>query len=781
MSYQIIQLIKYEHQGKEKTTDRLIKSLDSFEEIVGDFEKHVSNIDPDDRVNLFFTPQECSSTKRDSVSQDNLFFDIDDVPQEYAEKVGRVTCEALNVNYNETLVIHSGNGLHLVIGLTDKLIVTATAQKDPNSDYRKYMPHYRALCDKINKALRENDLPGKADDQVFSRAHMVRYPNTHNIKKKKAPSVSELMQGEFKRINYDIIEMSGVKEKIEAPRADSMSNSVVDKFYPNPDTEAILEGCNFLKWGKEFPEQVTEPMWFAGASVFRKLDNGEELFQEWSKGHPNYSKQETADKFYNVEGGPRLCETIDRMWGQCKECPNFQKVKSPIAIKGETYLKTKQYGFFNFYIEEGKIVLTTPNYPELLKEFEMEFVFKSVPHHKVVYVYNGKYYEPKEEHDILAWAASKLDIDKQRNSHRIEFFKLLMTKNIVTPNWFKDTTARKANLQNGIFDMKDMELHDHSPEYGFRSILPYDFDKNADCPVFDKFMNDITGEDIDLQTILREYMGYCLSGDEIWFDKAILLSGDGSNGKSTLLNLLKKLAGRGNYSSLMTKSLFKEEHRYQLDGALFNICEEMPKSIDEGSDLKNIISGGDVVIKKLYSQSYTITNTAKMIFTCNELPQTGDSSYGIVRRFVIVPFERVFSEKLGNLDMFISKKLEKELSGIFWQVMVFYKSVLSRGVFTKSERSSSANKEFEILQSSINEFIEDYLEFGEEYEVEKQFLYTKYSEFCTSGNSKPLSRTNFYKNLMRKLPGISWNKQNRTTKQGQRIRTVRGVRVRSSY
>lgn len=784
MSYQIIQLEKYFNakKGKEETRDRLVKKVDTFEDIIFNFEEHISFMNPDDRVNLYFTPQECTDKKRDSVSQDNLFFDIDDVPHEAAIKTAEVICLTLGVNYNETLVIHSGNGLHVVIGLDHKLIVNATSSKDPNSDYRKYKPHYNALIDQINEVLRKNGLKGKADEQVFSRAHMVRYPNTHNIKKDKAPQVSELLQGNFKRVKFDLVERSGVKEKIEAPREDSMSNKLVDKLYPHPDTNAILEGCNFLKWGKEFPEQINEPMWFAGASIFRKMDNGEELFHEWSKGHPGYNKEEAQSKFYNVEGGPRLCETIDRMWGQCKTCPNFEKVKSPIAIKGESYLKTEQYGFFNWYIEEGQIVLTTPNYPELLKKFEMEFGdFKSAPESFAVYIFNGKYYEEMNKHKIMAWACDKLDKNKQRQTHRSEFLSFLLLHNSVSTFWFAESTMQKINMQNGVFDMVDMKLVPHSPDYGFKDIRTYSYDANAECPNFDKFLLEVTNDDVGSTTLLREFMGYALSGDKPWKQTALVLSGDGSNGKSTLLDCIRKLIGEKSCSSLMLKDLTKEEHRYQLDGALCNICEELPKSTAEGSVLKVLIGGGTIVVKKLWTQSYAIQNIAKMIFTCNELPQTGDSSYGIIRRFIIIPFDRVFSEELGNIDYYLDKKLEAELPGIFNEAINFYAAAKKSGMFTKSEKIVKAGKEFEMNQSSINEFAEEFLEFSDKYTASKKELYERYVNHCKTGNAKPHSRMNFFKNLKRKFPQVDWEKQLREDRGLKTVRVIRGVHVRSEY
>jgi putative DNA primase/helicase len=86
--------------------------------------------------------------------------------------------------------------------------------------------------------------------------------------------------------------------------------------------------------------------------------------------------------------------------------------------------------------------------------------------------------------------------------------------------------------------------------------------------------------------VLLEFMGYCLSGiSPAIGQKALIMLGAGSNGKSVFIDVLKHLAGKNNYSTLsMGKDINNTEQRQQLDGKLFNVSEEAPtNSMVDGS------------------------------------------------------------------------------------------------------------------------------------------------------------------------------------------------------
>jgi len=96
-------------------------------------------------------------------------------------------------------------------------------------------------------------------------------------------------------------------------------------------TDAIME-CEFIKWCKEEPEKVSEPLWFALISnLVCVRPGGYSLSHELSKGYPGYSQSETNAKIHRaLDGpGPHTCEYIQQNGYKCKKVCS---VKAPAGL-----------------------------------------------------------------------------------------------------------------------------------------------------------------------------------------------------------------------------------------------------------------------------------------------------------------------------------------------------------------------------------------------------------------------------------------------------------------
>ena len=101
------------------------------------------------------------------------------------------------------------------------------------------------------------------------------------------------------------------------------------------------------------------------------------------------------------------------------------------------------------------------------------------------------------------------------------------------------------------------------------------YDPNAECPLIQKFLEEITGSKEDAE-ILIEVIGYCLYRSYP-IQKALMLVGDGANGKTTFLRLLTRFLGHQNVSNRSLHEL--ETNRFakaSLFGKLANIYDDLP-------------------------------------------------------------------------------------------------------------------------------------------------------------------------------------------------------------
>jgi len=93
-----------------------------------------------------------------------------------------------------------------------------------------------------------------------------------------------------------------------------------------------LMGCDFIKWCKEQPESVPEPLWYALISnVISIRPGGYTLCHQLSRGYSKYNARETDAKILHAldASGPHTCQYIQTNGFKCrKQCD----VKAPAGL-----------------------------------------------------------------------------------------------------------------------------------------------------------------------------------------------------------------------------------------------------------------------------------------------------------------------------------------------------------------------------------------------------------------------------------------------------------------
>jgi putative DNA primase/helicase len=110
------------------------------------------------------------------------------------------------------------------------------------------------------------------------------------------------------------------------------------------------------------------------------------------------------------------------------------------------------------------------------------------------------------------------------------------------------------NLENGLFDIKTYQIKPHTPAVLSTIRLNVTYDANATCPLWEEAVHTIVG-DAEYIQIIQEFFGLCMTRET--YDKALFLIGEGSNGKSTLLDVLKGILGDDNTCEVQLEQLEK--------------------------------------------------------------------------------------------------------------------------------------------------------------------------------------------------------------------------------
>ena len=776
---------------------------------------------------LHWTPYFAGNWPFDWEGQDLLVFDLDDAwgvldDLTREEKLARaqVLADVLDIPFANMAVVDSGHGLHVYIKM---------ARTVQNPDFFAHnRGWYKEICRRVDERLKEVGFKGRMDPAVFCKGHLMRMPGSLNWKYShsddaytgdkirsevlKWPGKAERMQdlppshikglviepflqkGERGRpLNNILHDTLNPGPKATHPPIDDLKNDYGPalaeglapdpSLYANVDEDAVLSGCTFLQECHERPNDVTEPQWYHMLGILSFLPSGERLVHDYSRGYEKYNFAETAEKARRAKesAGPRLCKTIESVSDACEFCPHRNKVVSPVFIKGEDFIATEGTGFRILPVSGegvGKIV-----YEDLLKAYQRDVTFCLVDYGNSsrpgFFEYNGVFWEPGDiNRDPAKYCYNKV-FPKPNNNQRKEFVALV---NLTTPkqgNWFERAHDGFINLQNGVLDIKNRVLLPHSPDFGFRGVLPYSYDPFAECPNFDQFLKNVTLNREDLAQLLLEYAGYAIAGGFSFLAKAMFLTGSGANGKSTFIRVLQELVGPSLYSVLPLESFGDAVALSCLEHVHFNVSNEAStRSLVHNETFKSVVSGDEITVRQLYVGARSMRSNAKLLVSLNTLPKLKEIDGGLSRRLIFVPFDADFTD---NPDYGLFDRLMGELPGIFNRVMDGYDALMERGRLIESESAADIKTLFLQSNDMFSEWLRENVQVtGEKTDfVPSKVLYGNYLEECEDAGiprHEVLKRGDLFQRMKRKYKqGLDIAA--RDVFQGQKVRSIRGLKV----
>lgn len=257
-----------------------------------------------------------------------------------------------------------------------------------------------------------------------------------------------------------------------------------------------------------------------------------------------------------------------------------------------------------------------------------------------------------------------------------------------------DSNRGFINLRNGMLNLSSYVLENHNPKLYSTVQIPIDYDPTATCTRFNAFLDEIFESDEQRIKVVAEMLGYCLT-HETKAQKAFILYGQGSNGKSRLIEVMQKLAGAANCSSVPLSDLNSSFARYELVNKIVNIASENEVR-DNGFNseyFKAIATGDQIRVERKFHEGFSYSPLCKLMFAMNSLPFSKDRSHGFHRRLIIIPFEKRFEK--GSEDKDLASKLKQELPGILNFALDGLKRLrTNKYTFTESEAIERALNEY---------------------------------------------------------------------------------------
>ena len=699
--------------------------------------------------------------------------------------------QSLGIKKEQTSIVETAFGFHIYLHFNK-----GSLQYD---DFNLYKEKVTGFMDNLEQSLNEQytavypewaGILWRVDKQSFSPNKLIRMPGSQYIEQVEDLSIDRPTR--ILRVASLSWEMENLADMVELSNAwadpaptDNLHRTLDETF--TPDAEAVQKGCNFVKYCKQHPTSVTEPEWYAMLSVVGRLggkEKGSALAHEYSRGHPNYTVEETDRKLEHAlnSAGPRTCKGVMDVWsmskkpGGCVSCPYRDVVKSPVLIQGEDKLATEATGFWIVKKDkDGVFKPVSPCYEDLVTAYGRENSYKIDEVTKEVYKYNKdkELWYVVKANDDPKYFMQKVMNPSPSGRHRKEFQDRVSLTNRINIEGTKEIQQRYLNLKNGVFDLDEEILHDHREGFFLINKLPFEYKRGAKSPLFDKFLNDIADGHEDIAQTLKEYMAYSVMVRDCRFHKAMMLYGEsGRNGKSTYCKLLENFIGEDNVRHTDVSDFVIPHVRVYFRHALVNIAEEAAyKDLKKEGIIKKLISGDVIEGKELYKNTVSFKNKCKLVLTCNRLPVSNDLSGGWKRRFIIVEFTRTFPLN----DSFIPS-LMTEASGIFNSLLEARKSLLKRGNFLELKVSEESMRTVARESCPVTAWADEWITCDNK---QTQFIpftdlwdsYKRYEEWANIPMREQVTATIFSRKISIRF------KEHRTTQrhEGKRTRGYKGL------
>lgn len=415
-----------------------------------------------------------------------------------------------------------------------------------------------------------------------------------------------------------------------------------------------------------------------------------------------------------------------------------------------------------------------------------------------------------------AWTAAD-DREMKQRIHKMLAGKQRVSKGLVDgvldlarteafrPGHQFDQDKSGINVQNGTLHWSGQgwELRPHCREDFRTAILPVAYDTAATAPRFAKFLEEIFEPDSDRDDkarLIMEAIGYTLT-TSTEFEKFFILTGDGANGKSVLLYVLRELVGKEACSSVAPSQFERLFQRASLRSKLANIVTEL--SVGENlpdAATKAIVTGERMSAEIKFKDPFDFEPFCTIWLATNHIPGTKDFSEALFRRCVIVPFNRIFGPE--EQDRKLKHTLVAELPGILNMALDAYAEVLLRSGFTEPKSVQEALNSWRADTDPVRGFVAEEMLSCEEckregldrYEAAKEavsggpdsnsrcsncleeghILFQAFEKFCADTGVKfPPKRKEFTQRLI-KLTGGKLVRDNTR-------RMVKGVRLRNRF
>ena len=291
-------------------------------------------------------------------------------------------------------------------------------------------------------------------------------------------------------------------------------------------------------------------------------------------------------------------------------------------------------------------------------------------HGQNVYIYDslGGFYDYKSQYEVerIIMDIYREKVKENGSGTLIEkTYKLLLKEPQIVRNETPLSDPTKISFRNCTVDLQNQMMLPHSPENVVTHAVNCDLARfngqSEECPVFDKFLDDITGGDYALKQRIWEVWGYCLTSDRN-AKKYFLLQGVPNSGKSLFCNLLSDFFAEGKVSALNIHSLKEKFSMGHLNDVVLCVSPDLPASAldpKSASSIKQLTGNDKISAPVKYKNNTQFRFEGKLILATNYPLLTDQPDDAFMQRAVVIPFLYETPEAKRDGDLLERLRAEK--------------------------------------------------------------------------------------------------------------------------
>jgi putative DNA primase/helicase len=294
-----------------------------------------------------------------------------------------------------------------------------------------------------------------------------------------------------------------------------------------------------------------------------------------------------------------------------------------------------------------------------------------------------------------------------------------------------------VNCQNGTLDLRTGRLKDHDPVDRITKIVPVEYNPDASCPRFMRFLKETLVDDAVIKFVKR-YSGYTVTG--VTRERLLaILYGLCKNGKTTLVELLHEVLGDYARNTDVETLLIK---KYQgvgndvaaLKGARFVSAAEVEKGRRLAESKVKQLTGRDTVTARfLFGENFDFKPEFKLWLSTNNKPVIQGTDDAIWDRLRLIPFTQRFEG--AQADPKLPDKLREEIAGVFAWMVEGCLEWQEHGL-GEPKPVTDATKQYREEMDTLAAFLDEVCILGAKHRVLAESLYQRYAMWCDKSGER---------------------------------------------